>query len=261
MGTSGSFDIATATDIFFLKFLYKKYYNRKTDPESFSKVGDDLWCEDKQKFIYTVYTKELGLEINLSKTKQCTEDNLCAEYVSRNLNYGFDVSRISANICRAVQRNILDIPELCRHLSERDFPVSHFPIKTIIDSVSSEKVKLPLIRTLLLQTLLYPSNEGMTFLRQALKRDYSILINSDHISVAIMDYKHRNDLLRQFLISSIEDLMLDITVRVNDVYSTILPETYECSLDLIKDNIKDNSFKYDESHINCINSLALTTST
>jgi len=261
MGTSGSFDIATATDIFFLKFIYKKYYNRDTGPSDFSKVGDDLWCEDKRNFIYTVYTKELGLEINLGKTKQCTEDNLCAEYVSRNLNYGFDVSRISANICRAVQKNILDVPELCRHLSERNFPVSHFPLKAIIESTSSEKIKLPVIRTFLLQTLLYPQNEGMNFLKQALKNDYSELISSDSISVALMDYKHRKELLSQFLISSIEDLMSDITVKLNEIHSTVLPDVYECSLDLIKDNVKDNSFKYDESHINCINSLALTTST
>jgi hypothetical protein len=42
MGTSGSFDIATATDILFLKFIYKKYYNTIAEGQDFSKVGDDL---------------------------------------------------------------------------------------------------------------------------------------------------------------------------------------------------------------------------
>jgi hypothetical protein len=261
MGTAGSFDIATATDIFFLKFIYKKYYGIDTDSRDFSKVGDDLWCEDKSKFIYTVYTKELGLEINLGKTKQCTEFNQCAEYVSRNINYGFDVSRISANICRAVQKNVLDIPELCRHLSERDFPVRLFPIKSIIDASCKESIKLNVIRTFVLQTLLYPSLDGMTFLRQALKKDYPSLISTDPIIISLIQYNSRQDLLRQFLISSIEDLLSDITVRINNIFSTILPGNYECSIDLIDGNVRENSFKYDESHINSVNSLALTTST
>jgi hypothetical protein len=185
------------------------------------------------------------MEINLDKTKRCTKSNLCAEYVSRNLNYGFDVSRISANICRAVQRNVLDIPELCRHLSERKFPVKLFPLKSILTTICSEKNYLNVIRTLLLQTLLYPKLEGMNFLKQALKNDYSNLINSDSIIVSLMEYKSREDLLRQFLVSSIEDLLFDITDRINVVYSAVLPEQYECSLDLIKDNVKEGSFKYD----------------
>jgi hypothetical protein len=212
-------------------------------------------------FIFTIYTKELGMEINLDKTKQCTKSNLCAEYVSRNLNYGFDVSRISANICRAIQKNVLDIPELCRHLSEREFPVKLFPLKSILSSVCSQSNFIFVIRTLVLQTLLYPKLEGMEFLKHALKKDYLNLISSDPIIVSLTEYKSREDLLRQFLVSSIEDLLFDITDRINVVYSAVLPEQYECSLDLIKDNVKEGSFKYDENHLNSQNSLALSTST
>jgi hypothetical protein len=60
------------------------------------------------------------MEISVSKTKYADLKNLCGEFVSRNLNHGQDVSRISANICRAVGKNILDLPQLASHLKERN---------------------------------------------------------------------------------------------------------------------------------------------
>jgi hypothetical protein len=74
---------------------------------------------DPDGHIDRIFREEIGLEISKPKTKLATETNLCGEFASRNINNGRDVSRVSANICRAVKRNLLDLPELTRHLTER----------------------------------------------------------------------------------------------------------------------------------------------
>lgn len=42
MGTAGSFDIATVTDITIIAMLYEKYYKLQLDDTLANKVGDDL---------------------------------------------------------------------------------------------------------------------------------------------------------------------------------------------------------------------------
>jgi hypothetical protein len=43
MGTNGSFDIATITDLFLLEWAYKKFYNIDSlSKDLLNKVGDDL---------------------------------------------------------------------------------------------------------------------------------------------------------------------------------------------------------------------------
>jgi len=42
MGTNGSFDIATATDLFLLEMIYKQDYKMIPDKTTYNKVGDDL---------------------------------------------------------------------------------------------------------------------------------------------------------------------------------------------------------------------------
>jgi hypothetical protein len=43
MGTNGSFDIATITDLFLLEMIYKEDYQIDISVSTFNKVGDDLW--------------------------------------------------------------------------------------------------------------------------------------------------------------------------------------------------------------------------
>jgi hypothetical protein len=166
MGTAGSFDIATLTDLLVLEFVYYKFYkinlrqHKPNQPLLFNKVGDDLWCYDPENYIYNFYTKDLGIDINLSKTKEVTDTNLVAEYVSRNLNYDVDVSRISTNICRAVGKNLLDLPELARHLEERD--VHSLPVKRIITGKSKDFTLF--VRTFYILANMYPDRPGMKLL-------------------------------------------------------------------------------------------------
>jgi hypothetical protein len=111
----------------------------------------------------------LGIEININKTKTATDKNLVGEYVSRNINNGVDVSRISANICRAVTKNPLDLPELARHLQERG--VSTLPIRNLI-RLKSASIETEIVRSLYLLTQIYPKRIGMKLLNKAIRNDY-----------------------------------------------------------------------------------------
>lgn len=42
MGTNGSFDIATITDLFLLEMIYREDYKMEMTEEIANKVGDDL---------------------------------------------------------------------------------------------------------------------------------------------------------------------------------------------------------------------------
>jgi len=70
------------------------------------------------------------MPINESKSKFASDENLVGEYVSRNINYGEDVSRISLNLCRQVGKNIFFLPDLINHLEER---TQSFDIGRLID--------------------------------------------------------------------------------------------------------------------------------
>jgi hypothetical protein len=258
MGTAGSFDIATLTDLLVLSYVYERDYNIKNiTPDLFEKVGDDLWCYDPHNYILNCYTKELGLEINLNKTKEATTNNLVGEYVSRNLNWGFDVSRISANICRAVKKNILELPELCRHLNERDVPFYCLPLRKILEaSIKGEKSLY--IRTFMILTLLKPDVTELDLLRKSLERDYGHFIASDPIiSMLKNNIGDRESLHRRFLVESISETLCDLEDQMKKIFKSQIPG-YECSLDLIEDSIKANSFKY--ADIASDHSLAYTTS-
>jgi hypothetical protein len=172
MGTNGSFDIATATDLLFLEMVYRRDYGKaKLTSDLLAKVGDDLWCHDPLGHVYNAYTKELGIDINMSKTKDATEENLCGEFVSRNINYGHDVSRISANICRAVKKNILDLPQLAYHLQERGYE-SIIPLKEIFNGLKIRgDHKKNVVRTLYLLCLLHP-NQGLQLLKKSMEQEF-----------------------------------------------------------------------------------------
>lgn len=180
MGTAGSFDIATACDISIIDMIYTEEYKLPISENLFNKVGDDLWCYDPDDLIHQTFIKEMGMEISIPKSKSATEENLCGEFVSRNLNYGKDVSRISPNICRAVQKNLFDLPELIRHLASRA-PESTLDLKRIF---TDTKVKLngqhiPYVRAFYALSLLYDGKPGMRLLRYSLINSFLDLIESD----------------------------------------------------------------------------------
>lgn len=121
------------------------------------------------------------MEISIPKTKVATSENLVGEFVSRNLNYGKDVSRISVNICRSVQRNILDLPELCRHIRGRR---SHFIRGLNLREIFAiAKIKphmyLTYVQTFYLYCLLNKNEEGTDLLMYSLIDSFLEIIEKD----------------------------------------------------------------------------------
>jgi hypothetical protein len=123
----------------------------------------------------------MGMEISIAKSKDATESNLCGEFVSRNLNNGKDVSRISANICRSVGRNILDLPELSRHVSERADENRPLLIKEIFKAANVKLTgqHIPYVRAFYVLSLMYPDRPGMLLLRYSLIDNFLELIEHD----------------------------------------------------------------------------------
>lgn len=187
MGTNGSFDIATITDLFLLEMVYEQDYNIKLSVDTFNKVGDDLWCYDPSDIVFNTYTKMCGIDINIQKTKSADLENLRGEFVSRSINHGKDVSRISANICRAVKKNLLDLPQLTAHLSERGF-VDPLPLRAIFrDCKIKEKHLLGYLRTFYILSELHPRS-GFDLLRKSLEAEYPDEIYSDSLLSIIKTY-------------------------------------------------------------------------
>jgi len=195
MGTAGSFDIATVSDLLLLEMIYTEQYKLPFDRTNVNKVGDDLWCYDPDNYVKDTYTKECGIDINISKTKLATENNWCAEFVSRNINHGTDVSRISANICRAVTKNVLDLVQLATHLEERGHK-THIPTDEIFNSLKLKGYHLEcVIRTLYLLTIIYEGKVGTTLLRESLAKYNRVFILNDPILESI---NTNPDLLSKF---------------------------------------------------------------
>jgi hypothetical protein len=127
MGTKGSFQIASLTYLLVMEFLTKKNYPKIYEERSksrdfidlFNQIGDDSWNQDPDGSIRKDLIELVGMPINETKSKFATNENLVGEYVSRNINYGKDVSRISLNLCRQVGKNIFFLPDLIAHLDER----------------------------------------------------------------------------------------------------------------------------------------------
>jgi hypothetical protein len=180
MGTNGSFDIATITDLFLLEMIYKEEYSMDISVDLFNKVGDDLWCYDPDKHVLNTYTKLCGMDINMSKTKSATDENLVGEFVSRSLNNGYDVSRISSNICRSVGKNILELPQLASHLSERGYECI-IPINELFTALKIKgEHRTNVVRTLYILCLIY-SNSGLNLLKRSLEIDIPSEIYQDEV--------------------------------------------------------------------------------
>jgi len=120
MGTKGSFQIASLTSMLLIKHMYVTKYGEKLSQFKYprSAVGDDLFAFDPKGEIPTLFSM-LGVPVNHKKSKIATENNLVCEYVSRNINYGCDVSRISAKLCLSIKHSLLEVKSLLLHLEER----------------------------------------------------------------------------------------------------------------------------------------------
>jgi hypothetical protein len=245
MGTSGSFDIATLTDLLVLDMIYNKYYKIKPTPSTYNKVGDDLWCHDPKGLIKDYYTKKLGIEINESKTKTATVKNLVGEFVSRNINFGTEVSRISANICRAFEKNPLDLTQLAVHLVERGIDLI-LPLNKLFEK---KYRKDDLIRTFYVQSKVLghlPAYlKASRMILKSLNFHFKDFILSDPV-LSSLSPRNLERLKNGFLVYSISQQLHKIHEKVQVTLDTTQLE-YECGVDLVNKNSKEYSFKYDGS--------------
>jgi hypothetical protein len=263
MGTNGSFDIATLTDLILLEMLYELYYGISTsetrnfvyeDKILFNKVGDDLWCYDPDNIIFDYYTKVIGLEINLNKTKSTnSHSNYVGEYVSRNLNYGQDVSRISANICRAAYENPFGLFEVAKHLLERG-------VGTLIpmDYIRNNRKDYPdIIKALYLYSEMYPSPASM-LINKSIKASFKDLFRCDPLLLMI---KADRSLLENFkrgaiihsIFSTLGSIIDKWELLNSDFHQNIDQYEYNGSDPLSEQSIKDRTFKYNEEEFEELN--------
>jgi hypothetical protein len=130
MGTNGSFDIATLTDHLFLKFIRSRSPIMQSIHSDhirlYGKVGDDLFTYDYKTVLG--YYEQINLPINLSKSKIACELGSVAEFCSRTVINGLDVSRISPNIIQQ-SNDFRSLPVLISLCSNRNIVLraSSFP--------------------------------------------------------------------------------------------------------------------------------------
>jgi hypothetical protein len=144
MGTNGSFAIATLSYLMLREFLMRKHYDylpkdisdRSTIHMFMGGVGDDSWGLDPEKKICDDLESLFGIPFNENKSKEATDENLVCEYVSRNVNKGVDVSRISLNLSRQVGQNIFYLSSLFHHIEER---TSNFEWHYFINEIKNHK--------------------------------------------------------------------------------------------------------------------------
>jgi hypothetical protein len=117
MGTKASFAIAQLTDLIFVEYIYEKCYPNMIDPK-FMKVGDDLVLQDPLMKFSKEY-EEIGVPINLSKSKFKTSYGNFNEFVSRNSWNNNDYSLISPRLVSKFLRNDYYAIVLYDHIKER----------------------------------------------------------------------------------------------------------------------------------------------
>jgi len=245
MGTKGSFMIASLGYLFLMEYLYErnypalyKVYSVQRDfRDLFNEVGDDLWNFDPLKKIKDELVKLVGVPINLVKSKEATSENLCAEFVSRNLNFGSDVSRFSLNLSRQVKENLFYLPDLLRHLRER---CSNLDIPHLVKSLSELKqpngsrthpdhIWSDLYKSLIVKEIVF-------------KNDFNDTVMLNSIAAHVNDVsKDSLTFLREQVVDSNKLLNLRLMLLLQDVeymYSKIL-KSYGLSQDYIR-NIEDN---------------------
>jgi hypothetical protein len=197
--------------------IYTEDYKSNISVETYNKVGDDLWCYDPDDYVYNTYIEKCGIDINVSKTKEATERNLCGEFVSRSINYGHDVSRISANICRAVRKNPLDIPQLALHLEERECLID-IPLREILKHCKvKEKHLRTYVQTFYILCKLYPK-EGLSLLMKSLYKEFPDIIYEDRLITIIKTFgiDSIKDSFNSYLVSKLLNSIIEKQGKIFD---------------------------------------------
>lgn len=118
MGTKASFAIAQLSDLIFIEFSLREIYGSLSN-HYFMKVGDDLVVEDPGMKLAGRY-QDIGVPINLTKSKFKTRFGNFTEFVSRNSLNKKDYSIISPVLISRFLRNDYYGPTLFNHIKERD---------------------------------------------------------------------------------------------------------------------------------------------
>lgn len=173
MGTKGSFAIASVTDHFLSEFLLSKYYPEavKKNPieDLYNRVGDDLWIWDPEDYISEALVRDYQMVINHSKSKIATQTNIVGEYVSMNMNYGVDVSRISIRNMLDIKGDLYAVMPLILHLRERTSIDIHMLLTELYEAgMYPNKVWSNFFKGICLETIVSTTSDIKEELRQAL---------------------------------------------------------------------------------------------
>jgi len=185
MGTKGSFAIASVTDHFLSEFLLSKFYPgavRKYPIEDlYNRVGDDLWIWDPEDHISDSLVRDYQMVINHSKSKIATDSNIVGEYVSMNMNYGVDVSRISIRNMLDIKGDLYAVMPLIHHLRERTSIDIHMLLGELYDSgIYTNKAWSNFFKGICLETIVSKTGDVKEELRQALIKLNAELNFSEH---------------------------------------------------------------------------------
>jgi hypothetical protein len=149
MGTKGSFIIASATNTVFIDMLLANLYGNGTTHDMFYiTVGDDMVIQDPKDLVRTKF-EEIGVPINLDKSKRFANNNAYVEFVSRNAVNTNDYSLISPSLVSKTRRQHYYVRTLVEHLNERcsvSFKVGQ--LLDIIDMKDIHKDKIILFNSL-----------------------------------------------------------------------------------------------------------------
>lgn len=173
-----------------------------------------------------------GIDINRHKTKDASENNLRGEFVSRSLNNGKDVSRISANICRAVKKNILDLPQLTVHLSEREYN-KVLPLREIFIDCKIKKDRLQsYLRTFYVLCELHPKS-GLQLLKKSLEEEFADDIYSDELIAIVKTFgvESLKDSFHSYLIKS---LLNSISEKLGRIMDAVEESNFNSSILLLQ---------------------------
>jgi hypothetical protein len=144
MGTKGSFIIASVVDHIFIEFMMQRHYGEVLD---YVKVGDDLVINDPQSKFISLY-KDIGVEINESKSKLSTRFGHFCEFVSRNSWCGIDISIVSPKLITESNKQPFYLPCLIKHLDERQL-IDYGTIPRIFEKMELPSREKDKIRTLI----------------------------------------------------------------------------------------------------------------
>jgi hypothetical protein len=175
MGTKGSFAIANATNLAFIDMILSHQYgNGVTHRNFYITVGDDMVIQDPEHVLVHAF-EEIGVPINLAKSKLNTDSGSFVEFVSRNMIDGQDYSLISPTLASRARKQKFYLPVLAQHINER--VAVNFRLSTLLDLLDIEAKEKEKI---LFLALLYDLSEGV---QEFVPSDFAIETKASLISL------------------------------------------------------------------------------